>query len=101
MLEIFILSGTCRKISSVCKERGLKPLNYNLLNIFGYLLSVYGLLIFGFVLSENFGNSSLPIYGLCVGIGLSVFINYSIRNKIKEMQIKKDNEIEEIGIKEY
>ena len=98
MLEIFILVGTCKKISSLCKERGLKPLNYNLLNILGYFFSVYGIFILGFILSETFDNSLFPIIGLCIGIGMFIFINYSIKNKIKETVINKDNEIEEIGI---
>lgn len=100
MLEILILLGTCKKISSLCKERGLKPLNYNLLNILGYFLSIYGFFVLGFFLSDQFNNSSFPIIGLCTGIGLFVFINYSIKNRIKETAIAKDNDIEEIGVSE-
>jgi EamA domain-containing membrane protein RarD len=71
MLEILILLGTCKKISSLCKERGSKPLNYNLLNILGYFLSIYGFFVLGFFLSDQFDNSSFPKLVCVLELGYS------------------------------
>lgn len=98
MLEIIILINTGKAITRLCKERGMKSLVYNLLNVFGYFFSVYGFVIVGVILSEIFNNGFLIFLGFVLGIGGYAYINYLIRKKIKETPVFNDNEINQIGM---